>query len=106
MSINTYRIKEIRVILLRSATAFILTQTLKSLNCPELPCTVFLKRNSFKKARKQVVTTKLFMNVLLQFRNENLQISVSEIYLAGTITQFKISFRQNWPRMLLIEVTY
>ena len=33
---------------------------------------VFLKRNSFKKAWKQVVTTKLFMNVLLQFRNENL----------------------------------
>ena len=67
---------------------------------------IFLKRNSFKKARKQVVTTKLFMNVLLQFSNENLQISVSEIYLAGTITQFKISFKQNWPRMLLIEVTY
>ena len=65
---------------------------------------IFLKRNSFKKARKQVVTTKLFMNVLLQFRNENF--SVSEIYLAGTITQFKISFKQNWPRMLLIEVTY
>ena len=67
---------------------------------------IFLKRNSFKKARKQVVTTKLFMNVLLQFRNENLQISVSEIYLQGTITQFKISFKQNWPRMILIEVTY
>ena len=58
-----------------------------------------MKRNSFKKAWKQVVTTKLFMNVLLQFRNENLQISVSEIYLAGTITQFKISFKQNWPQM-------
>ena len=47
--------------------AFILTQTLKNLNCLELPCTgyfsSFLKRNSFKKARKQVVTTKLFMNV-------------------------------------------
>ena len=46
------------------------------------------------------------MNVLLQFRNEDLQISVSDIYLAGTITQFKISFKQNWPRMLFIEVTY
>ena len=46
------------------------------------------------------------MNVLLQFSNENLQISVSEIYLAVIITQFKISFKQNWPRMLLIEVTY
>ena len=33
---------------------------------------VFLNRNSLKKAREQVVTTKLFMNVLLQFRNENL----------------------------------
>ena len=43
------------------------------------------------------------MNVLLQFSNENFQISVSEIYLAGTVTQFKISFKQNWPRMLLIE---
>ena len=46
------------------------------------------------------------MNVPLQFRNENVQISVSEIYLAGTIAQFKISFKQNWPRMLLIEVSY
>ena len=53
-----------------------------------------------------MVTTKLFMNVLSQFRNENLKISVSEIYLAGTITQFKISFKQNWPQMLLTEVTY
>ena len=36
----------------------------KTLNCPELWIPfVFLKKNSFKKAQKQVVTTKLFMNV-------------------------------------------
>ena len=61
---TVYRVKEICVILLRSATAFIFTQTLKNLNCPELWIPfVFLKRNGFKKAQKQVVTTKLFMNV-------------------------------------------
>ena len=38
-----------------------------------------------------------------ELKNDN---SLGEIYLAGTITQFKISFKQNWPRMLLIEVTY
>ena len=89
--------------------AFILTQTLKNLNCPELPCTGYFhlfEKKCFKKAWKQVVTTKLFMNVLLQFRNVNFWISVSEIYLAGTITQFKISFKQNWLRMRLIEVIY
>ena len=37
---------------------------INNLNCSELWIPfVFLKRNSFKKAQKQVVTTKLFMNV-------------------------------------------
>ena len=64
-------------------------------------------KNSFKKARKQVVTTKLFMNAhFCSLGMKTYSRSVREIYLAGTITQFKISLKQNWPRMLLIEVTY
>ena len=52
----------------RSATAFAYPNIKK----PVLDTLIFLKRNSFKEARKQAVTTQLFMNVLLQFRNENI----------------------------------
>ena len=48
----------------KKCNSFHFTQTLKNLNCPELWIPfVFSKRNSFKKGQKQVVTTKLFMNV-------------------------------------------
>ena len=71
-----------------------------NLNCPELWILfVFLKRNSFKK----VVTTKLIMNVhfcnlgmkTYRFKPVKSQVTLQEQLL-----------KQNWPRMLLIEVTY
>ena len=67
--------------LLRSVTAFIFTQTLKNLNCPDLWIPfVFLKRNSFKEVQKQgstetssnYVYKAIYKWALLQFGNENL----------------------------------
>ena len=78
---------------------------IKNLNCSELWIPfVFLK----KKFQESSNYKAIHECALLQFRNENLWILGSEItsYLAGTIIQFKISLKQNWPRMLLIEVTY
>ena len=109
---TVYQIKEIRVILLRSATAFIFTQTLKNLNCPELWIPfIFSKRNSFKKAQKQVVTTKLFMNVhfcSLGMKTYRFQLVKSQKLPCRNnyYSVYKISFKQNWPPMILIEVTY
>ena len=63
-------------------------------SCPELWIPfVFSKRNSFKKAQKQVVITKLFMNVhfcILGMKTYRCQLVKNhKSYLAGTIiTQF------------------
>ena len=48
----------------KKCNSFHLYTNIKNLNCPELWIPfLFLKRNSFKTAQKQAVTTKLFMNV-------------------------------------------
>ena len=93
----------------KKCNSFHFIQTLENLNRPELWMPfVFLKRNSFKKAQKQVVTKKLFMNVhfcSLGMKSYRFQLVKSQ-KLPCTITQFKISFKRNGPRILLIEVTY
>ena len=69
------------------------------------------ERNSFKKAQKQVVTTKLFMNV--HFCNLGMKTYKFQLVKSQKLpcrnnyySVYKISFKQNWPRMILIEVTY
>ena len=100
------------IILLRSATAFIFTQTLKNLNCPELWIPfVFSKRNSFRKAQKLVVTTKLSINVhfySLEMKTYRFRLVKSQKLPCRNnyYSVAKISSKQSWPRTISIEVTY
>ena len=60
-----------------------------------VPCVAEVVNRSLKADCTDYNYKAVYECALLQFSNENLQISVSENYLAGTITQFKISLTQN-----------
>ena len=96
----------------KKCNSFHFYPNIKNLNCPELWIPfVFSKRNNFKKAQKQVVTTKLFMNVhfcSLGMKTYRFQLVKSQKLPCRNnyYSVYKISFKQNWPRMILIEVTY
>ena len=69
------------------------------------------RKESFKKAQEQEVTTKLLMNVhfcSLGMKPYRFQLVKSQKLPCRNnyYSVYKISFKQNWPGMILAEVTY